>query len=299
MKSTIALLLCSCLLIGCETGKEEPARVTIGQAPASMTPPQNETTDAPADPAEHQAPVVAPTQELHAGTPEQLELLDRAKIAFIAEYQEQAEEYFYELATSSPVSGATVSAAIALGQIYIESGRAHEALALMDDLQESVAELPEVLLVTGRVYSSLNEPMKALRAYDRALQHQPDYIFLYVDMAELLFQVNEQERGAQLLTRYEHRLVQLASVLESPDQTTEAQRLYVLDIFSMVDDERAHQALLHAFDDPSAQVRKLSAELTATFRLHDALEPLERLAIDDPDREVRQTARAALSRIRG
>lgn len=279
---------------GCEQERSSPP-VTIGKAsapsPAAALPePDGEVQND----REAETPVAAPTKSLPEGTEEQLDLLSRARIAFIADYQEIAEEYFYELATSEPITGATVSAAIALGQIYVESGRAEEALKLMDDLQDHAGSLPEVLLVTGRVYAALHEPMRALQAYDRALQAQKDYIFLFVDMAELLFQIDEKERANQLLHRYESRLAELAQVLESPEETTAAQRLYVLDIFSMVDDDRAHAAIYRALDDPSPQVRQTSIVLLATFRIDEARERLRALAIDDPDEDVRRAARASL-----
>lgn len=237
--------------------------------------------------------------DLPEGTAEQKEQLMEGRKAFLNRDYQRATEVFEELAFQEPVTEDTISAAVALAQIYIETGRSERALELFADLEEHIAEIPEVLFVLAGVYSELGHPRRAIHAYDRAYTLNRDYIFILPQMAELLVQQGEEEKAGQLLLRYEQRVYEFAEILESPARTSEGDRLYVLDILAMLHDERAHQALQAALEDPSTQIRGSAALALGDLAVSDAEEELRQLAVDDDEPSVRESARLALQKLSG
>ena len=294
-RTLLALVLCGALG-ACEPSepvKSPPVTVPGAPKPQTTAPPEanaaSEGTDEDATaPAETRAPA-----ELPPGTPEQQEALMQAKMAFLQNRLVEAEELFKDIASAEPVTGDTVSAAIALGQIYSETGRRQRALELYNDLRARVSDLPEVLLVLARTMAELDRPDDAIATYEEALKAQPDYIFLLTELAELHIQQGNQEKAGELLYIYEQRVHTLANRLE--DHTTAPEdRLYLVDVFSFVDDERGYRALIEALDDPHPQVRRAAAITVGELQLDEARNILQRVAIEDEVTEVRLAARAAL-----
>ncbi len=236
--------------------------------------------------------------DLPEGTAEQQAKLIEGRTAFLSDQFEEAEEIFKELAFEEPVTGDTISAAVALAQIYIETGRSERALELFADLEEHIAHIPEVLFVLAGVYAELGHPQRAIRAYDRTYALNRDYIFVLPQMAELLIAQGEEEKAGELLFRYEQRVYQMAEILESPDRASEKDRLYVLDILALLHDERAHDALQKALGDPSAQIRGGAALALADLAVVEARDDIEELAVEDDDQSVRDAARVALDSLR-
>lgn len=282
--------------------------VTVGAAPANQAPDDGQP-DPEADPTPQTDPGVAeqPTgdaasefdPDLPDGSPEQQSLFLEARTAFLRNEYERAEAAFEQLAFDEPVSGQTVSAGIALGQIYLETGRTEEALQLFTELQQTVDDLPEVLVVLARTYAELDHPGLALDAYDRAYENQADYIFILPEMAQILVQQDQEERAAELLMRYEERLERMADKLEATDETSEQMRTYLVDILGLLHDERAHQALEHALrDDPAQPIRVEAANALGELTVFDAEDALRRAATEDDDEAVRATARQSLQTLR-
>lgn len=287
---------------GCETDSEAPT-VTIGAVPrqsaaarqAASAEEGNQVEDSQgAESAEAAAPsAFAPTQ-LPEGTQEQQDKMNLARAAFLSDRYEIAEGLFAELAREEPVTGTTVSAAIALAQIFIETNRPQQALALLTEVREVAQDVPEVLLVIARVYRQLGQPAEALRTFDRVLLVQPNYIFVYTEMAQIFYEEEDPERAQHLLLRYEQQIESLARALEDPEEFSEEERIYLVDIFAMVHDERGHQALIKALDDPSPEIRARAAQALGDLGVQEAQEALERLAVEDSSEYVRPVARQAL-----
>ncbi|TXC74760.1 tetratricopeptide repeat protein [Bradymonadales bacterium TMQ1] len=303
-RTLLALLLCAASA-ACEPS--EPAQsppVTVPGAPRlAASSPDTSTPPASPDGAEGQPaqgddtraedPPARTPAELPPGTPEQQEALMQAKMAFLQNRLVEAEERFKDIATSEPLTSDTVSAAIALGQIYSETDRRQRALELYNDLRKRVSDLPEVLLVLARTMAELDRPEEAIATYEEALKAQPDYIFLLTELAELHIKQGDQEKAGKLLYTYEQRVHTLANRLE--DHTTAPEdRLYLVDVFSFVDDERGYRALIEALNDPHPQVRRAAAISVGELQLDEARNILQRVAIEDEATEVRLAARTAL-----
>ncbi len=306
LKSTLMIflvLVATSAAIGCDRDDDSPS-VTVGSAPETQSePPPEQPDDSAQDPAEIPTPEADRRAdydpELPDGTAEQQTLFTQARTKFLLDEYEEAEELFEQLAFDEPVTGETVSAAIALGQIYIETGRSEEALELFTELQDHVDEIPEVLLVLARVYADLDHPGLALEAYDRAYEHQADYIFILTEMAQLLLETDQDDRAAELLMRYEERLERMVKKLEDPDETSEHMRVYLVDIIGLLHDERAHEALANALaDDPAEPIRLEAATALGELAAFDAEDALRRSATEDSAESVRVAARHSLGTLR-
>lgn len=257
----------------------------------------------PADKAD-QDPAGGDVPDAHAAdlpeaTEDQQDLYIRARTAFLNDQYEEAEELFEELAFKEPVTGQTVSAAIALGQIYIETGRPDDARQMYHELYDHVGDIPEVLLVLARVYSDLDEMDLALSAYDRAFELQPDYIFILPDMAQILVDKEKEEKAAELLRQYEERIHAMAELLEDTDESSDEDRFYVVQILGLVYDERAHTALEHALvQDPKPAIRTEAAVSLGAMGVVDARQTLEEAAVEDDKQTVQHAARHSLEKLR-
>ncbi len=295
----MAALAIGLSVIGCDREEDSPT-VTVAGAPTETAAETStdEDPDAPGQPSATEDPSAQHSADLPEGTEEQDTRFMQARTAFLTDDYERAEALFEELAFDEPVTGQTVSAAIALGQIYVETDRQQEAAELFTDLQDHVADLPEVLLVLARTYAELDKPGLALQAYDRAYEQQADYIFILPEMAKILIQQDQQDRAADLLDRYEERLQRFVTKLEDPDNTPEEKRIYLVDIVGLLHDERAHQALQVALDDPSEPVRVEAATALGEMGVFEAESALRQTATDDESEAVRLAARQAIQSLR-
>ena len=169
----------------------------------------------------------------------------------------------------------------------------------VEALLEHAGDLPEVLLVLGRVYADLDRHEMALGAFERAYEQQQDYIFILPEMAEILLRNDEEDKAAQLLLRYEERLEKMVKMVKDTDETPDRTRLYLVDILSVVHDESAHQALKTALaSDPVATIRAEAAVALGELGAFDARDTLQKAAVDDEAEAVRNAARHALERLR-
>lgn len=298
---SIALLTTICAVTsGCE--RSDPADsppVTFSSSAEEEQESEQEQEPEPEQEAAESPEEIEPQDaELPEGTEEQQALLNEGRKAFLSDQYEEATEIFEELAFDEPVTSDTVSAAVALGQIYLETDRSDEALEMYDNLFEHVSHIPEVIFVIARVFDDLDEPMRALRAYDRAYELNNDYIFILPKMAEILLQDGDEERSGQLLYRYEQRVHQFSNLLESPDEVSEEHRIYVLDILAMLHDERSHRALTNALADPAPQIRADAATALGELAVSEAEDDLRTLATDDDSEAVRVAARHSLETLR-
>ena len=294
----IICLMIALLILGCDRADDSPS-VTVSGAPAEPGPaPTDEAADEPEQAPDTQDMAQDHGADLPEGTSEQNSQFLEARTAFLTDDYERAEALFEELAFDEPVTGETVSAAIALGQIYVESDRQQEAIDLFTKLQDHVGDLPEVLLILARTYYELGQPDLALDAYDRAFERQGDYIFILPEMAKILLEQDQEDRATELLLYYEKRLELFVEKLEDPEQTSEEKRIYLVDIVGLLHDERAHEALEKALEDPSEQIRVEAATALGELAAFEAESALRRTATDDESEAVRLAARQAIQSLR-
>jgi tetratricopeptide (TPR) repeat protein len=229
---------------------------------------------------------------LPKGTEEQMSLLARAKSAFLSGRMDEAERLFKLLSETGPITGPRVSAYIALGQIYNESGRAEEAVELYEGLAEKVDDVPEVQIVVARSLAKQGETTKAIEAYRKLLSKQPDYIFALIELAELYDKAGRDEKSAKTLYKYEQKIYAMSEQL-GKKETPVQQKLHILDVFSMVSDDKAIDASVAALKNPSPAVRAKAAVVLEQMGAVEAVDILKAVADKDPNPRVRLSAKTA------
>lgn len=230
------------------------------------------------------------------GTSEQLDLLAVAKGHFLEERDAEARATFEKLVKTGPVSAARVTAYVALGQLYRESGEEAKARKLYEELLALAPDVPEGHFMYGRVLAEMSETTQAIKAYETAIRLQPDYLQAYVELGGIYASAGRNDKAGETFLAYEERVYALAKRLESKDTPAE-ERLRVLDIFSFIEDERANKAIIVALKDPEAQIREQAVGLAEEFGIKEALPTLKTLSEDDPELRVRMAARGALDRM--
>jgi tetratricopeptide (TPR) repeat protein len=279
----------ACKYTGDSESEQSPAPTK--EAPASdepTTPEESGELDSDDEQQEQSA--------LGEGSDKQRELMARAKKAFLTEQIGRAEALFEELAGTEPVSGPQVSGVIALAQIYNETDRANEAIALYDSLADRVDEVAEIQLVIARAYDDLGESTRAINAYKRLLDIQPDYVFAWLELGKLYSGAGREEEATKALYTYEKRVYSLAKKLESAD-TKPAERIHILDVFSLVSDDRATEATVKALGADVPQIRQKAATTLGESGSAEAKKVLEYASINDPHLGVRMAAKDALKRL--
>ncbi len=234
---------------------------------------------------------------LGEGTQEQQTMLIQAKTAFLTNDYETAEGFFRHLANSEPISGPTVTATLALGQIYTESDRKDEALTLYKSLVEDVPDVAEVQLVVARAYASVGESTAAMRAFEKTLELQPDFVFIHVELGNLFIQAGRNDDAAAAFLKYEQRIYAMASALENP-KTPDDERLQIVENFGLITDDRATEATVVALVDKHPQIRLVAAANLGELNVTAAIGILEKMSIEDPDMQVRMTARASVNQLK-
>ena len=233
---------------------------------------------------------------LGEGTDVQRRLMAKAKQAFLTEKLDRAEELFEALVKTEPVSGPQVSGAIALAQIYNETDRADRAVELYDQLSRRVEDIPEVQLVIARAFAKQGESTRAIKAYKKLLDAQPDFVFALLELGELYAEAGRKEQAAKTLYKYEEKIYALATKLENPE-TAPAERARILDVFSLVSDDRATQAVARVLGAKHPQLRQKAAVVLGETGAIEAEKALEKVSINDPELGVRMAAKDALERL--
>ncbi|MBA2664906.1 MAG: HEAT repeat domain-containing protein [Bradymonadaceae bacterium] len=289
----LVIIVCAlCLLaagsLGCESkGSSSIPAVTIGGKSGAPV-------EAPAEGA-----IVADDGpiELGPGTKEQEKLLIEAKKAFLTDDYEEAEKHFLALSKKEPISGPTVTAALALGQIYIDAKRKDEALALYQLLVERVPHVAEVQLVVARSFVGAGETTHAIRGFKRTLELQPDFVFVHAELGTLLAQAGRGEEASASFLKYEQGIYAMAKALENA-QTPDDERLRIVETFALITDDRATQALVAALGDKHPHVRMMAATTLGELNVSAAMGELERMAIEDPELQVRMAAKSSLTSLK-
>ncbi len=275
----------------------EPAPQTSGAIKAPAT---RASDAAKAPPAAPKADPVTGAAELVPGPEAHGSLLTEAKTYFLAGKLDEAEPYFAQLAGMSPVSSEVVTATIALGDIYAQTNRAQVAMKLYEDLLARVPNIPMVYLVVGRAYAGQEAFGQAIGAYQKALSYQPGFVFLHKEIGQMQAQLGKPEDAAETLLKYERAIYQLAKDLEAHGKTPLEERINIIDVFSMVEDDRVTQSLVLVLtQDPAGDARQAAAKVLGEVLAVSAREPLKKASMLDSEEEVRQAAKAALEAMKG
>jgi tetratricopeptide (TPR) repeat protein len=290
-----------CKYTGGDDSADQRQNAPEEAAPAEQQPAQKPASEAKAgDSAEAPADGDAPPKEdpdgLGEGTDVQRRLMAKAKQAFLTEDLDRAEELFGALVKTEPVSGPQVSGAIALAQIYNETDRPEKALELYDQLAERVDDIPEVQLVIARAFAQQGESTRAIEAYKKLLATQPDYVFALLELGQIYSDAGREEEATKTLYKYEKKIYALAQQLESAE-TAPAERIRILDVFSLVSDDRATEAVVKSLGAKEPQVRQKAATVLGETGAGEAKKVLEQVSINDPHMGVRMAAKDALKRL--
>jgi len=236
---------------------------------------------------------------LPPGTPSQARNLQQGKALLQAGDKEAAQAHF-QAATHGPVTGARVSALLALGDLYREQGRMGECVGTHEEAARIAVGVPEVQLQLGRAYVAAGRTAKGEEALRQAVKLEPRLLAAWVDLGTLLARVGRDAEAAKALLTYERYLFALVEELRVGG---EADRLAAVDALALASDEKVVSALVSTLDDPSERVRAAAAEALGDSASTVAGEAIEGKLASERSEEVRtalmqarQRLRAALSR---
>ena len=297
----ISLSMIMLIMVGCDSREERPAPETprVEDLPENESQEETSTSDERSVGNTSSAPKTQ-GEQLQPGTEEQEQLLVRAKSRLLEGDLDEAKSIFAQLSQTPPVSAHHVSASIALGDILHEQGEPREALKVYEALRERAPELAEVHLVLGRTQRDLGRRSDSIASYERALDIQPLYIFLLVEIGQLYSELDKAKESAETMLEYETKLREFATILRSPDASPLHDRLDVLEVFSMMQDDGVTHVLVDVVrNDPNSDVRAGAARALGQTRAVEAKETLEQVAQGDGADHVRAAAREALAALKG
>jgi tetratricopeptide (TPR) repeat protein len=262
-------------------------------APADLSAATVESPEAPVEPP--QAPAV---RRLDQGSAEQLVLLTRARRFVLEGDLDSAEAIFEELITSKPTTSAVLAGTLALAALHLNHNRNAQAIALCDQLAaRDDAAFAELHWMLSKTYIDAGDDPRAIAALRRALELEPDWFFLWAELAARLDLQPDQAQAAQeAWERYDEQFA-----FQSGRLTTkiafEAERALIAERLRFVEDERAVAPLIAALEDEDPTVRERAAESLgelAGLKDEAALKAIKRVIARDSEEAVRTAARASL-----
>lgn len=231
---------------------------------------------------------------LNEGTPEQLLALDGANKALARGDRVAALGGFIE-AFDGPPTGAAISAGLAAAELHEAEGRADEAAAIYSRLLQMAPEMAEVHFTAGRFYSAQGKPKQAIAELERTIALQADFLPAYPMLGGVLAATGKKTRAAELMLTYETRLKGLLDRLVDPALGAH-HKVPIIDVFALIEDDRATRALITAVGDPSMHVRLAAADALTHDADPAALEAIARAALGERDPVARQALAASLKR---
>ncbi len=274
-------------LSGCERAPEPPSARDTTQASPVTTAAAAATTPTPATTPE---PAGERVRALAEATPEQLTLLEQAKVRFLAGDDAGAAPLFERLASSRPISSPVVTAVVALGA----SEAPLDALARYASVMPQAEGVPEVHLMMARAYAQQSKFALAASSYERVLRLDPSQLLAHVELGQMRERAGDLEGAARAFLDYERAVYSQAKRLEDA-ATPPDERLALIDALSLLEDDRVAQALVAAAQrDPDVTVRARAARALGEARVVSSRELLQALAQDEAP-QVAQAAREALA----
>lgn len=233
--------------------------------------------------------------QLPVGTPKQLQNLEQGKSMLQAGDKEAAAAHF-EAASYGGVTGARVSAMLALGDLERERGRTAETVRLHEQAADIAPGVPEVQLQLGRAYILVGRLKDAEQALTRAVKMEPRLLPAWVDLGALLAKAGRTEEAAKAYLTYEKYLFDLVKRLKAGD---EADRLVAVDALSLAAvDDKATLALVEALADPASAVRAAAATALGDSGAPGAGKALALALASERSDEVRRAITQATARLR-
>lgn len=252
-----------------------------------------DTASAPAAVEPFDPPPEAPSPgPLDEGTPEQLLALKAGNEALARGDEAAALTGFIE-AFDGPITGASISAGLAAAALHDAAGKAAEAGAIYERLLQMAPDVPEIRFTAGRFYSAAGQPKKARAQLEAAITLQPDFLPAYPMLGGLLANTGRKTKAAELMLTYESRLKGLLDVLVDP-QARAHRKVPIIDLFALIDDDRATRALIVAVGDSSMHVRLAAAGALVHDPDPAALEAIAKAALAERDPIARRALAASL-----
>ena len=231
---------------------------------------------------------------LPPGKPDQLRNLEKGKAMLLAGDKETALAHF-QAASQGPLTGARVSAMLALGDVHRDMGRPAESLALHEEAARVAPGVPEVQLQLSRAYSAVGRAADAERVVRQAVKLEPRLLAGWVDLGGLLVRAGRPQEAAEAYLSYEKYLFTLVRSLRDGE---ESDRLIAVDALSLARDDKAIQALLGRLDDPSAAVRAATAQALGDSASAVAADAIAAHLVSERSEEVRTALTQAAQRLR-
>ncbi len=233
--------------------------------------------------------------QLPEGTPKQLRNLEQGKAMLQAGDKEAAAAHF-EAASYGDVTGARVSALLALGDLERERGRTAETVRLHEQAGNIAPGVPEVQLQLGRAYLLVGRTKDAEKALRQAVNMEPRLLAGWVDLGGLLAKTGRADEAARTYLKYEKYLFDLVRRLKAGD---DSDRLVAVDALSLAaGDDKAVVALAEALSDPSAPVRAAAATALGDSGVPAAAPALATALTSERSEEVRRALTQASARLR-
>lgn len=233
--------------------------------------------------------------KLPPGTPKQLQNLEQGKAMLQAGDKDAAAAHF-EAAAYGDVTGARVSALLALGDLERERGRTAETVRLHEQAGNIAPGVPEVQLQLGRAYLLVGRTNDAEEALRRAVKMEPRLLAGWIDLGALLARDGRQAEAAQAYLTYEKYLFDLVKRLKAGD---EGDRLAAVDALSLAaGDDKAIEALAEALADPASTVRASAATALGDSGAPGAGAALTKALASERSEEVKLALTQASARLR-
>ncbi len=283
----VATVAAALALWACDA-REKPAVPTIPAAPATATP--------SAAPAPSAAPSAAPSDALplgamqsvvtlDPGTPTQQAALNAAKEELASGHEKPALEHFRK-AMQGPLTGTSVSAALATADLLVARHHTDEAAALYKEMLHTASLVPEVQFAAGRFFWERGDDASAIGALQATLALQPDFLPAWQLLGIVQSRAGRNGDAGRTLTEYELRMNKF--VRRANDQARPpGDRLAAVQLLSTVADDRAVEATVQALHDPVAGIRLAAAQILAEDEAPEALQGLSEAALAEKDPDLR------------
>lgn len=293
LPTALAALVAATLPVGCRCADEPVPRPDAGRPRPVAKPKAQDDQRSVARLARAVRAGNARLVSLPPGTPSQARNLEQGK-ALLQAGDKEAAQVHLQAAAQGPMTGARVSALLALGDIYREEGRMAESVAIHEDAARIAVGVPEVQLQLGRAYVAVGRQAQGEEALRRAVKLEPRLLAAWVDLGALLTRQGRGKDAAEAFLTYEKYLFALVEELRVGG---EADRLAAVDALSLASDEQALEALVATLGDPADTVRAAAAEALGDSAAREALVAVEGHLKSERSEEVRTALRQSRHRL--
>lgn len=284
------------LLLGAcdQTPKPAPAPATTAPASAPDSAAPGSTAPTSAAPASKAViPPGTPTP-LGDGTDGQIENFELGKQALDKGDEATALKHF-QRASDGPISGPSVSAALAAANLHELRDRPDQAKAIFVRMVALAPGVPELRFAAARFFAGQRDTERAIEGFRATIRHQPEFLPAYPMLAALWMQAGKQDDATQLLLTYESKLnAQLRRLRDV--RSTVGDKVAVLDLLALIADDRASEGMIQALKDTAPEVRIAAAGALGSEGSPGALKALAEALVAEKDPIAKQVLIAATRR---